>query len=120
MREIFKEYYECGVFPSLEEMIQISILPVNETDTSELSAECLTHSTLTGQSIAFTVAEASSNEISIQIETELIERQSYDQNIWVMLDFSKFHPTSTCILTSHTIPAKEEKKDDGAGISTLH
>ena len=109
MIKIFTEYYKCGVFPSLEEMIQISIKPVNETESSELSAECLPHSTLTGQNLGFTVAEASSNEISVQIAMDLIESQSFDQNIWVMLDFSKFHPTSTCILTSYIIPAKEVK-----------
>ena len=50
----------------------------------------MTHSTLLGQKIDFTIAEASSNEISVKISTELIEEQSYDQNIWVMLDFSLF------------------------------
>ena len=65
MTEIFTEYYKCGVFPLLEEIIQISIKPVKETDTSESLVECLPHSTLTGQNLGFTVAEASSNEISV-------------------------------------------------------
>ena len=29
MTQLFTEYYKCGVFPLLEEMISISIKPVN-------------------------------------------------------------------------------------------